>query len=136
MVNQETIAVEIARESAKAEPCEITLARSHPVELQVYAKHFGSMTFAGSDLFEALAALRLRLEQDQYLLLCNGARKDAYPSRMSREMGGGRKIYLLKQGVQGRREDLVDIFGAAAYDQVGTVAEQRSAYDAWIRSLK
>ena len=94
------------------------------------------MMFAGGDVFDALVAMRLQLEQDGYRLLCNAARKDAYPSRMSREMSGGRKVYLLKPGRQALREDLIDVFDPATYDEVGTVAEQRSNYEAWIRSLK
>jgi len=131
-----TIAVQIAHEPGQSEVCDIDLVQSRPVELRIQSRHLGSMAFTGDDVFEALVALRLRLEQDGYLLLCNAARKDAYPSRMSREMGGGRKIYLLKQGMQAHREDLVDVFAAATYDQVATVAEQRSTYEAWIRSLK
>ena len=56
--------------------------------------------------------------------------------RMSREMSGGRKVYLFKPGRQALREDLIDVFDPATYDEVGTVAEQRSNYEAWIRSLK
>jgi len=80
--------------------------------------------------------LRLFIEGKGYLLLCNAARKDAYPSRMALEMGGGRKIYILRHGMQARREDLIDIFGAASIDQVCTVAEQRASYESWTRSLK
>jgi hypothetical protein len=78
----------------------------------------------------------LRLEQEGWLLLSNAARKDAYPSRMALEMGGGRMIYVTTPGVQARREDLVDVLGAASPEQVGTVAEQRAHYEAWIASLE
>jgi hypothetical protein len=54
---------------------------------------------------------------------------------MARQMAGGRKVYLLKNGMQARREDLVDAFEPAEFEQVGTVAEQRAAYEEWLRSL-
>lgn len=130
------IKIQIASGPDRSESCEVDLVRGPPVELRVQGHHLGSMVFTGDDVFEALVAMRLRLEQDGYFLLCNAARKDTYPSRMSREMSGGRKVYLFKPGRQALREDLVDVFEAATYDQVGTVAEQRSNYEYWIRSLK
>ena len=45
--------------------------------------------FSGADLFDALIALRRRLEDLGCRLLCAGARRDVYPSGMSRTMGGG-----------------------------------------------
>jgi hypothetical protein len=48
---------------------------------------------------------------------------------MTLEMGGGRKIYLLRPGVQTKREDLVDVLGAASIDQVCTLEEQRICYE-------
>lgn len=136
MTAQETIIVQVAQRPERVEPCEIILAKGYPVKLEARSRLFGSLTFTSDDLFGALVELRLRLEQNGYVLLCNAARKDAYPSRMGREMGGGRKVYLHKLGAHGRREDLVDALGAAAYDQVSTVDQQRSFYDAWLGSLK
>jgi hypothetical protein len=128
--------VAIASAVGQEEPCEIEFTRGVPTELTATSQHFGTMSFVDDNLFSALLKLRLRLEQDGYLLLCNAARKDAYPSRMTLEMGGGRKIYLLNSGVQTTREDLVDVLGAASVDQVCTVAEQRIGYEDWLRSLK
>ena len=79
--------------------------------------------------------IRLEMEKHGYFILCNGARKDAYPSRMSRQMGGGRKVYLFKNGIPAQREDLVDIFEPTEYEHIGTVAEQLAAYQTWLRSL-
>jgi hypothetical protein len=50
------------------------------------------------------------------------------------QMGQG--VYLLKPGVQAKRENLVDLFGFAPIDQVCSVAEQRENYEIWIKSLK
>ncbi|WP_247424803.1 hypothetical protein [Ralstonia pseudosolanacearum] len=129
-----SICAEIATSYGKREPCEIEFAQGVPATLCIRSARFGELSFTDDNLFAAMSACRRRLEQDGYLLLCNGARRDAYPSQMILEMGG-RKIYLLHAGRQTSREDLVDIFGAATIEQVCTVAEQRVSYDAWIRSL-
>ena len=105
------------------------------VEVIFSSALLGTFSVTAGDLFEALSLIRLKMEKHGYFMLCNGARKNAYPSRMSRQVGGGRKLYLFKNGIQARREDLVDIFEPAEYEQVGTVAEQRVAYEAWLRSL-
>jgi len=55
---------------------------------------------------------------------------------MALQMGGGRKVYLLKHGKQAKQEDLVDAFEEASIEQVCTVAEQQAAYEAWFMSLK
>lgn len=117
------------------ESCELNYEQGTPINIQVQTQSLGIMTFTDNDMFGALSKIRLQLETKGYLLLCNAARKDAYPSKMMREMGGGRKIYLLTLRTQARREDLVDIFGPATPDQVGTVAEQHAFYESWIRSL-
>jgi len=130
------VTLQIASISGISESCEINFEQRSSIDVQIETQCLGTVTFTDNDLFGALLKLRLQLEQKGYLLLCNAARKDAYPSRMAREMGGGRKIYLLTPGVQARREDLVDIFGAASLDQVGTVAKQHAFYENWIRSLK
>ncbi|MCK4164951.1 hypothetical protein ACI2U6_11250 [Ralstonia nicotianae] len=131
-----SVCVEIASFSGEREPCEIEFTQGVPGTLCVRSARFGALSFTDDNLFAAMSAYRRRLEQDGYLLLCNGARRDAYPSQMILEMGGGRKIYLLQPGRQTSRQDLVDIFGAATIEQVCTVAEQRASYDAWIRSLR
>jgi hypothetical protein len=129
------ITLQIALGPDRPELVQVDLVRGPPVQLQIHGHHLGPMSFKGDDVFDALVAMRLRLEQDGYRLLCNAARKDAYPSRMSREMSGGRKVYIFKAGRQALREDLIDVFDPATYDEVGTVSEQRSNYEAWIRSL-
>lgn len=86
--------------------------------MNVRSDQFGVLSFNDSNLFAALSAFRRVLEQQGYLVLCNGARRDAYPSRMALQMGGGLKVYLLKAGEPARREDLVDIWGSASLDQV------------------
>ena len=131
-----SIHVEIASLSGEREPCEIEFTQGVPITMTIRSTRFGELSFTDNNLFAALSAYRRLLEQEGYLLLCNGARKDAYPSRMALQMGGGRKIYLLRPGKQAKREDLVDIFDAATIEQVCGVDEQRNAYEEWVRSLQ
>lgn len=130
------IDVEILAPNGSVEPCRISFEQAMPLELHTNSNHFGDMVISADDLFGALIKLRLALEKDGYLLLCNAARKDAYASRMSREMGGGRQVYLLRNGYQAGSEDMVDSLGKATLSQVGTVSEQREWYSIWLRSLK
>jgi hypothetical protein len=93
------------------------------------------LEFHGGDLFDCLCKLRTELDKLGIKLLCNGSRIDAYPSRMSRDMGGAKKVYLLTMGQQGRLEDLVDIFDEAPAERIGTVEEQKAFYRKWLDSL-
>ncbi len=136
MREKERILAAVASRQGETEACEIDYERGPPVVVTLRSQRFGEMVATDEDVFEALSKLRSRLEEEGFLLLCNAARKDAYPSRMSRQMSGGRKIYLLTPGLRGRREDLVDIFDAAPIDHVGTVVEQRLMFEIWLRSLK
>lgn len=130
------ICIHMSSSSGDLEPCDIEFTQGTPIVMEARSKRFGVVSFTGDNLFDILSRLRLLIEREGYLLLCNAARRDAYPSRMTLEMGGGRKLYILRHGVQARREDLVDVFGAASIDQVCTVAEQRAGYESWLRSLK
>lgn len=131
----EQFELQIISATGEIESCQIWFARGIPVTLNTRSARFGDVTFTDDNLFAALCNYRRLLEKDGFLLLCHGARKDAYPSRMALEMGGGRKVYLTKMGQQARREDLVDIFEAATFEQVCSVDEQRAAHEAWLRSL-
>lgn len=95
----------------------------------------GRLEASGRDLFDALVALRRRLEPRGWAIAVNGARRDAYPSGMLRDMGGARKVYVLAPGRPARREDLVNTFDDTDPALVGTVEEQERAYDEWRRSV-
>ncbi|WP_194726532.1 hypothetical protein [Noviherbaspirillum malthae] len=108
---------------------------SRLAEVNISSKEIGNLTETGTTLFDALLKLRLELEKHGWFLLCNVARRDAYPSQMMMQMAMGRKIYVTKHGLQARRQDIVDIFGEATPDQIGTVEEQRRYHEDWIKSL-
>ncbi|WP_344117673.1 hypothetical protein [Streptomyces blastmyceticus] len=88
----------------------------------------------GDDIFEAMSRIRLQIEPLGYQLLCNGARIDAFPSGMSRDMWGGRVLYILKPGRAAYRR--VSIFDRAEPASVGTVAAQQGFYDSWLAGPK
>jgi hypothetical protein len=91
----------------------------------------GDHSFKDWDTFGAFCQMRLFLEKQGWQILCNGARVDAYPSRMSRDMCGGTRLHILKMGQKAQRSDLVRIFDPAELENVGTVEEQRRYYQEW-----
>jgi hypothetical protein len=132
----EKIILNAAAHGLPDEPCEIEwTSEAGTVDLTARAPSIGVVSIKADDVFAALVKLRLHLESSGRLLLCNAARKDAYPSRMLLEMAGGRRSYLLHKGKQTTKNDLINVFEPATYEQVGTVAEQRIAYEEWLRSL-
>lgn len=92
--------------------------------------------YVGEDFFEALIALRLKLEEAGMQLLCCGARRDVFPSGMSRSMSLGRMAYITRLGVPSLPSDLVDIFDYAEPEVLGSVAQQAEFHEAWVNSLR
>jgi hypothetical protein len=88
-------------------------------------------TATGPDMFEALVRLRRQLEPDGLMVAVQGSRRDAYPSGMARDMGGGMQVYVMRPGLRGRREDLVKTLDDAPPEQIATVDEQRAFAEAW-----
>lgn len=109
---------------------------SRPWTLEFEHQKIGNAAFSGPDLFECLCDLRRWLEEQGYRILCNGARTDAWPSSMSRQMGGARKVYLTKIGHRAGRDDLVPIFGDARPEHVATVSEQSEYHRKWMESFR
>lgn len=131
----ESLNVNVAVSPDREEVCEITWTQGPPVGISARIGEQIATNYSGPDLFEALCAFRQYLEKNGYHLLCNAARINAYPSNMTRHMGSGRKVYLLRMGHQARREDLVDIFAPIERELYGTISEQRDMYTKWLRSL-
>ena len=89
----------------------------------------------GPDLFEALVSVRRQLEPWRITLVCNGARRDVYPSPMLRQSASGRRAYVLTLPRTSARPKTVDIFDEAPVGSVlVTVDEQRAAFDEWARA--
>lgn len=88
-----------------------------------------------SDYFDCLVQIRKNFEKENFRILCNGARYDVYPSQMSRQMGKGLKAYVMTLGKQALEEDLVNIFDPAEITKIGTVEQQKSYHNEWLKSL-
>jgi hypothetical protein len=86
------------------------------------------------DYFECLLAIRRVLEQDGAFVLCQGARRDVWPSGMSRSTGAGLIAYVLTPGRGPTDDERVETFDRAERAQVTTVAEQERTFEEWIQS--
>ncbi|ASA58214.1 hypothetical protein [Vibrio gazogenes] len=95
-----------------------------------------SFEVEADDLFIACTRLREHLEQQYFKLLCNASRENLCVSSMSREMGGGRKGYIVQMGQPTSRDTLVDIFGYVDSHLVVSVEEQKQFHEKWMKSLK
>jgi hypothetical protein len=90
------------------------------------------------DMFAAFQEVRRATDAEGVKLCVNGARRDTYPSGMSRDMWGGLALYVLPAGKglnklwsRLRRKDLVFIFDPAPCDVIGTVTEQEKYFKKW-----
>lgn len=77
-----------------------------------FVSEFGTLRFQEADFFECLRRFRERVEPSGWRVLVNGARRDAWPSGMARDMGAGLKLYILRGKPLGS-DDLVETFGPA-----------------------
>lgn len=118
----------------RQEQCRLKYTTRPPYVIEFSHAGLGTQEFSGDDLFDCLTAMREFLGQHDLRPLCAGARVDAYPSRMSRQMSGGRKVYLMEMGKPA--EDLVDIFDEAPAEKVGSVEAQRQYFQKWLVSLQ
>lgn len=100
-----------------------------------------SWNSAGPDLFDCFNEIRRQVEPSGIRFCVNGARIDAHPSSMSRQMGGGQILYVLPKPSLGRkiiwiagwtRRKKVYIFSPAPRHLVGSVDQQEEYFDKWI----
>ena len=89
----------------------------------------------GLDYFEALCAVRLKLEAEGILVATYGGSRNVFPSGMSRDMGSGLKAYRLTLGSTGRLENLVGIFETGPGIEPATIDEQRAFFREWVSSI-
>lgn len=105
---------------------------TYRIELVTRVGHYTCpYTATAPDMFEALVRLRRQLEPDGLMVAVQGARRDAYPSGMARDMGGGLRVYVLCLGQRARPDDLVETLDDAPSGQIATVDEQRAFAEAW-----
>jgi len=127
--------LEVQKKDGTVCDCSVLFDESGDASISLTLEDGSEKIFSDDDLFNTLKLIRAYFESDGSKLLCNGARVDVYPSGMSRSMGKGQKAYVLTQGVQARRDNLVDIFDFAEPSKVDTIEAQESYYRNWIKSL-
>jgi hypothetical protein len=103
--------------------------------LQITVPELGPRVVVDRDYFECLLCLREELEPLGYRFLVNGARRNAWPSGMVRDMGAGLSAYILELGKHGTRPASVRIFEPADESEIALVDEQRAFYESWLREL-
>lgn len=114
---------------------EATLTYGHvgpwTCHLELVLEEGRSLSADATDFFECLAQVRLQLEPEGARILCQGARRDVWPSGMARDMGAGLRAYVLVPGRKANFSDLVDIFDPADPALICTVAEQSQFSRDW-----
>jgi hypothetical protein len=117
--------------------CTLAVAQTSPnaFTLRYQSDSIGSLIFSGTDAFNCLLELRRHLETFGHMIVCNGARLNAWPSQMCRQSAGGFKVYLLQLNQPARIDDLVWTFDSTNTASIGTVDGQVAFYRAWQASL-
>jgi hypothetical protein len=137
MAGTVTVRVPTLTPEGQRRACTLLYSPRLMYELTFEGEPLGKVTFVEADFVACLAALRERLEELGWRILCNGARIDAHASAMSRQGGGGLATYLLDEPPgEGARPRLFYLFGEAEPSRVTTVAEQstyvtRRLFGAW-----
>jgi hypothetical protein len=128
------VEVSIQMEDGKLEKCLLTISDSEPWKISLQGAGYDEYAVEAKDLFDGLILLRNELEKSGKKILCNGARKNVWPSGMSRSMGGGRKAYLMEIGCRAR--ELVNIFDYAPPELIVSTKEQEEFSTHWFSSPK
>lgn len=93
------------------------------------------VTVENSDFFECLVDLRRIIEAEGGRILCQGGRRDVFPSPMQRRTAGGLKADVQRLGEKALEQDMVNVLDEAEADLIGTIDEQRAFHEAWLVSL-
>lgn len=117
-----------------------SLDKVHTVDVEVNVGSVTTLTLSngilvrGNDVFSALQELRGQLGCRGWNALCQGSRRNVYPSRALRQ-SGTTKAYKLTLGRPTTREDLVELFDPCEKEEVSTVEEQEAFNVEWLSSL-
>lgn len=115
--------------------CIVQYSSFAPWRLSIDCGVYDIFKSEAEDLFEAYKDIRALLLEKGIILLCNGSRKNIYPSQMLRQSGGGRMAYMLRFGIPARKEDIINIFDQIEICDVDTIEKQNLFYDKWLTSL-
>lgn len=94
-----------------------------------------TLSGTGDDFFEAFCKIREQLELHGLLPHCYAAHLQAFPSGMSRSMGGGVKLFRLTISKQASLADLIHMFDTDDSVDPVKVADQRAFFEKWTNSL-
>lgn len=136
----EKFVVEVLQPDGRRIPGEIRIWEEAPRSAE---NVLVELSFEGGDhsedghdnFFDALVAIRERLEMQGLLLVCNGSSLNVYPSAMSKSMGYGEKAYVLELGKPALLKALVSIFKSRPDSVPATVKAQRAYFEEWLASL-
>lgn len=132
----ETLHLAAASEDGRRESLVLEVDDSGEPSIRLVRANRVASVHTGSDLFECLKDLRRILEEEGFLICCQGSRPTVFPSGMGRQMSNGRLAYPLRRTPPLTDADLVDIFAPAQFAEVGTVESQRQAVLDFFRSPK
>lgn len=104
-----------------------------PPVLRMTVAEGPAQVFSEGDIFSSLIAARKVLERDGYLLCCQCARPDVFPSGLLRQMNDGRFAYRLTRDHPLFEDDVVDCLAEADASEVGTVDQQKDFVFAFFR---
>ena len=135
LVSNQIASVELQDESGRIVSGQLYCSTQPPWRMSLLVADIVNLQCQERDLFECMVVLRQHLSKQRWLLLCNGARTDVYPSGMSREMSGGMMAYRHQLGIKPTRDDLVSILDYAPPESIGTPEEQRQYRTSWMQSL-
>ncbi len=118
---------------------ELVLFDESPVDAEMVCLELSyegyTITSQSENYFTALQQLRVKLEEQNTQIMCNGAVINIYPSRMQLSMGVGRSAYKLHLGVPAKIADVTDIFEFNEELEFVTVIEQANYYQRWHDSI-
>ncbi|WP_444907448.1 hypothetical protein ACJJIR_04265 [Microbulbifer sp. SSSA008] len=107
---------------------------SSPWRLKIEVPQIFNFSVEAEDLFEAFKLARDEADNIGLRFVCNGSRKNVYPSPMSRDMSGGIVAYELTMGQQALRKDVVRIFDETD-EELSSTTDQEKYYKDWLASL-
>ncbi len=86
------------------------------------------------DFFNALISIRKTLDKENYMLCCNGSRRDFYPSNMSLQMSKGKVGYLLELGKRASNKSRT-LDSCKSLEHLSTVGAQLAFFEKWKESI-
>ena len=117
--------IQLIGPTGNAVVCHVNQLRDDGVirEMTFNCEELGRKRYGAADFFACLCEFRREIEPRGWRVACNGARRDAWPSGMARDMGSGLKVYRLRRKPLGPA-DLLETFGPAPADECVALTEQ------------